>query len=106
VLETYISSEGSLYKNLIVLDYIINAIFILEFIIKVISLGFFMDYNSYLKNNWNQLDFIIVCISILEMVFSEANLDFIKTIRLLRILRPLKFISHNPNMRIIVNCLL
>ncbi|MFN9910860.1 MAG: ion transporter [bacterium] len=29
-----------------------------------------------------------------------------KIIRLLRILRPLKFISSNPNMKLMVNCLL
>jgi hypothetical protein len=40
------------------------------------------------------------------MSMSEGNLKFIRTIRLLRILRPLKFLSHNPSMRILVNCLL
>ena len=83
-----------------------NVIFITEFLIKSISLGFVWDYNSYLRDSWCQLDFFIVIISIMEMVDFNSKFSFIKTVRMLRILRPLKFISHNPNMRVIVNCLL
>lgn len=34
------------------------------------------------------------------------ELGFIKIVRMLRILRPLRFISHNPSMKILVNSLL
>jgi hypothetical protein len=40
------------------------------------------------------------------MLNINSKYSFIKTIRLFRILRPLKFLSHNPNMRILVNCLI
>ena len=49
------------------IDYIFNAVFIIEFMIKVISLGFFMDYNTYLPDAWNKLDFAIVMFSIIDM---------------------------------------
>ncbi len=54
-----------------------------------------MDNGSYLTDSWSQLDFFIVVTSFIDMVFSGVNLPFIKILRLLRTLRPLRFISHN-----------
>jgi hypothetical protein len=46
-----------------------TILFVLEMIVKVIALGFmFNGRNSYIKNGWNQLDFIIVIASIIIMV--------------------------------------
>ena len=36
-------------------------------IIKIVSLGFIMDNESYLRESWNILDFGIVSSSLLEM---------------------------------------
>jgi len=52
------------------------------------------------------MDFIIVMFSIIDMSLSGQNLGFIKIVRMLRILRPLRFISNNPSLKILVNCLL
>ena len=70
------------------------------------NLGFILDFNSYLRDNWSQLDFIIVFFSIVDMSMAGQDLGFLKIVRMLRILRPLRFISHNPSMKILVNCLL
>ncbi len=43
-----------------ILGKVITCIFIIEFIIKLIAMGFIMGKNSYLKDNWNKLDFIVV----------------------------------------------
>lgn len=72
----------------------------------MISQGFWLDFNSYLTDSWCQLDFIIVVFSVIDISLPDSKLSFIKIIRLLRILRPLKFISSNPNMKLMVNCLL
>lgn len=40
------------------------------------------------------------------MSLKNITLTFIKVLRLLRTLRPLRFISHNQNMKIVVNALL
>jgi len=64
-----------------------------------------MDFNSYLRDTWSQLDFIIVFFSILDMSLAGQNLGFLKIVRMLRILRPLRFITHNPSMKALVNCL-
>ena len=40
------------------------------------------------------------------MSFEGINLSFIKILRLLRTLRPLRFISHNLSMKLVVTALL
>ena len=73
--------------------------------LKIIAYGFTIDINSYLTDIWSKLDFFIVTFSILDLSLSSLNLGFLKIIRMLRILRPLRFINKNPNMKILVNCL-
>jgi hypothetical protein len=89
-----------------VLDYAFNIAFIIEMVIKLVALGIIMDNGSYLRDNWNRLDFFIVFTSIIEMAFSGIDLPVIKIMRLLRTLRPLRFISHNVAMRLIVGALI
>lgn len=80
--------------------------FALESLTKAIAMGFVMDENSYLRENWNKLDFFIVCASLIDLLFSGVNVPVIKILRLLRTLRPLRFISHTNSMKTIVIALL
>ena len=61
-----------------------------------------MDKGSYLRESWNCLDFFIVITSLIDLIFTNINLPFLKVLRLLRTLRPLRFISHNIGMKMIV----
>ena len=88
------------------IDNSFNVLFAIECVLKIIAFGFFMDDGSYLRDSWNQLDFIIVCSSLVDMSVASINVPFIKILRLLRTLRPLRFISHNINMKIVVTALL
>lgn len=88
------------------LDQVFTYIFILECILKVVALGFFFEEATYLRDNWNQLDFLIVSFSIVEISLQGTKLPFIKIIRLTRVLRPLRFISRNQNMKLVVIALL
>ncbi len=55
-----------------------------------------MDDNSYLSDNWNRMDFMIVIFTIVDLSLAGNNsLPFVKVIRLMRVLRPLRFISKN-----------
>ena len=51
------------------------------------------------------IDFFIVVVSILDLSLTQVNIPMIKVFRLLRIFRPLRFVTHNVNMRIIVTAL-
>ena len=86
-------------------DLFFTISFSLEFLFKAISYGFVFDEGSYLRDSWCQLDFFIVVASIIDISIPQVNIPMIKVLRLLRIFRPLRFVTHNVNMRIIVTAL-
>lgn len=88
------------------LDTAFTILFAIEFIVKSIAFGFFNEKNTYLKDNWNKLDFLIVAASIVDMSITSINIPIIKIFRTLRALRPLKLIKHNVSMKIVVYALL
>ena len=76
----------------------ISIIFICECVFKVIVLGFTIGEKTYLKDNWNILDFIIVMFSVLTWVLeslNSKNISFMRGFRALRALRPLRVVSKN-----------
>ena len=88
------------------MDIAFNIIFAMEAVVKIIAMGFFMDKGSYLTEPWNVLDFFIVVASLIDMNLESVDIPAIKVLRLLRTLRPLRFISHNINLKIVVTSLL
>ena len=88
------------------LDYVFNGLFIIEAFIKIVRLGFVFCPESYLRDSWSQLDFFIVSASLIDMSLANVQITFIKVLRILRTLRPLRFISHNRNMKVVVNALM
>ena len=74
-------------------------------VLKVIALGFAMDEGSYLRDSWNGLDFFIVVTSIIDMALTNTDIPALKVLRLLRMIRPLRVISHNPQLKMIVAAL-
>ena len=87
-------------------DLFFNYAFILEMSIKLVALGLTMDEGSYLRDEWNQMDFFIVTSSIFDMALTNVEIDAIKILRMLRALRPLRFITHNVAMKLIVKALI
>ena len=104
IVDTYIQSSNYMIMTLI--DEILTFSFLLETFIKSIALGFILDKGSYLRDTWNIWDFIIVLSSIVDIFTADFTLPFIKVFRVFRTLRPLRFVSHNVNMKIVVNSLL
>ena len=52
---------------------VFTAIFLIECILKILGMGFFMHKNSYLRDFWNWLDFLVVVVSVLGWVPGLAN---------------------------------
>ena len=103
--------EPSAFMN--VIDILFNIIFIGEALVKIIAMGFILPKKSYLRDNWNILDFIIVLSGILTMILmsfptsgNSENIGFMKVLRMLRVLRPLKTISRYRGMQLVVRCLM
>lgn len=46
-------------------EIIFSGIFITEFLIKIIGMGFISEPGTYLRDGWNILDFLVVITSII-----------------------------------------
>ena len=100
---------------------ILCSIFALEVFMKGITYGFILDKRSYMRNAWNVLDlFLSICyiIDILTPDDSSSHMIqvyisyytiymcFFKAFKVMKIFRPLKFISINRNIRTVAQSLL
>jgi len=84
-----------------------TAAFTFEMCIKVIAVGFaFAGKQSYIREPWNILDFLIVGSALLGVLGGDAiNVSFIKALRILKILRPLRIIARNKGLKIAITSL-
>ena len=93
---------GSLDPDLAVIydniNHVLFAIFMVEFLSKTIGNGFMFTPESYLKNHWNKIDFVVIVGSIINYLGGNAGF-----VRLLRCLRPLRIINRVEGMRIIIS---
>jgi hypothetical protein len=92
---------------------IITFVYIGEALLKVIAMGFCFGKHSYLSDSFNKFDFAIVVLSIVTFSIEHGsadaegvNLGWAKAFRALRALRPLKLVSKNEGMKVVVNSLL
>ncbi|MEQ2301946.1 Voltage-dependent R-type calcium channel subunit alpha-1E [Ameca splendens] len=73
------------------------GIFCFEAGIKLVALGFVFHKGSYLRNGWNVMDFIVVLSGILATAGAHMNIPVdLRTLRAVRVLRPLKLVSGIP----------
>ena len=82
-----------------------TSVFILEFIMKITAFGF----KGYFHSGWNQFDFVVVTISILDIILTLLGGSFMKFLkigpqigrifRVMRITRLLKLIKSFKNLR-------
>ncbi len=101
-LEFYLMPE-ILDEILDILNYIFTFVFLLEAIMRVIALGL----TRYIKDRWNQLDLLIVILSIVGIFFDKlkskgtipVNPTIIRVMRVLRIARVLKLLKMAKGIR-------
>jgi len=81
--------------------------FIIECLLKNLVLGFACNGSgSYIREPWNVMDFVIVLLSLVDFLPIDTNISFIKVIRLMRVIRPLRMISKNPGLKIAIESLI
>ena len=80
------------------------ALFTFELIFLVIARGFVMHKGAYLRDPWCQLDFIIVTLAWVPIMFSDTN--SFTAIRAVRALRPLRSLKRLPGMPVLVESVL
>ena len=93
-------------KTLESISIIFSYIFTLEFILKVIAMGFVVHKKSYLRDPWNGIDFLVVLSGLTEIFAGGKGGGSVRALRVLRVLRPLKSINAFPKMRRLISALL
>jgi len=87
-----------------VLEWVYLAIFTFELATKVVAYGLVADRESYLRDAWCQLDFVVVSLAWLPILFPDFG-NF-NVIRAVRALRPLRALKRMPGMPKLVGCVL
>ncbi|XP_035271203.1 voltage-dependent R-type calcium channel subunit alpha-1E isoform X2 [Anguilla anguilla] len=83
------------------------GIFCFEAGIKIVALGFAFHKGSYLRVGWNVMDFIVVLSGILATAESHMNIPVdLRTLRAVRVLRPLKLVSGIPSLQIVLKSIM
>ncbi|XP_052697755.1 sodium channel protein para-like isoform X12 [Crassostrea angulata] len=103
--DVYLEERPTLEQILQITDKFFTTVFIIEMFIKWTAFGF----KKYFTDAWCWLDFVIVGISIVMLVFELLGMEkvgAIKAMRTLRALRPLRAVSRWEGMRVVVNALI
>ena len=91
-----------------VAEYIFAGIYGIEFVIKIVALGGFLDSHTYFRDPWNWLDFIVILITFAAFIGqgNGGENTRLTSLRTFRVLRALKSLSIVPGLRTIVSALL
>ena len=91
-----------------VTDWCFTMLFTLEMLMKLTAFGVWLEERdgTYLRDAWNVIDGAIVLVGILGKSLSGTNISWVRALRTMRVLRPLRVISHVPELRVVVNALL
>ena len=89
------------------MDLFFTCLFFCEMSTKIITYGFICNGpGSYLRSSWNQVDFVIVMISLVVLLANSIpQLRPLRVLRVMRVLRPLRLISRNAGMKLIITSL-
>ena len=82
-------------------EYVFLVLFTMEMVLKIIAFGFCFGPNTYMKNQWNWLDFSVVVIGYMGFV-EIPGFPNLSSLRTFRVLRPLKTLTTVPGMKVIV----
>uniref|UniRef100_F1KW20 Voltage-dependent P/Q-type calcium channel subunit alpha-1A n=1 Tax=Ascaris suum TaxID=6253 RepID=F1KW20_ASCSU len=88
------------------------GIFCLECLLKIVAFGFILHKGSYLRSGWNIMDFIVVVSGVVTMLpFTPSGNEGggtvdLRTLRAVRVLRPLKLVSGIPSLQVVLKSIL
>eukprot|EP01043_Picozoa_sp_COSAG02_P064663 COSAG02_NODE_9522_length_2190_cov_1.233381_1_plen_482_part_10 len=103
-LELYEGYE--IQELLTLLDTCFYAVFMFEFVTKLIHRGFIFTPNAYLADSWNRLDFVVVMFSTMNYIPGQDKSSLGRVFRLGRCLRPLRMVNKNPGLKVIVTAVM
>lgn len=98
--------DGLKSSVLTYIDFVMTGFFICEMFTNIFTNGFALcGPQSYIRNGWNILDFIIVCSATISVIFSQVNISFLKSLRVMRVLRPLRLLAKHKGLKLAISAL-
>jgi len=95
--------EGKKIEILTYIDYFMTAAFTFEALVKIIAAGLMFGKKTYFREAWNILDFLIVASALMGIFAGDAiDISFVKALRILKILRPLRIIARNKGLKVAI----
>jgi len=82
------------------------GIFCFEAALKIIALGFVLHRGSYLRSPWNAMDFVVVVTGLATVSIKTSSSFDLRTLRAVRVLRPLKLVSGIPSLQVVLKSIL
>ena len=83
-------------------DIVFTVLFTIEMLMKVVALGFVLGEKAYLKDPWNWIDFVVVLAAYVQFIPNADQYTWLKALRTIRALRPLRMVSRSPGMKVVV----
>jgi hypothetical protein len=77
------------------------ALYTTEMVLKILGMGFVLNENSYLRDGWNIIDFVVVIVGYLQLFIQGADIN-LGGLRTFRVLRPLRSIQRIEGLKRIV----
>ena len=93
-----IDNHPAAKRTLMWTDVALTSIFGLEIVVKTTA----DSVSAYFRELSNQVDFIIVVVSIVLFTLENSSLSVIKGLRVLRALKPLRTLGRSQGMRVIL----
>ena len=86
------------------IDLFMTIAFTFEMVVKIFAWGFaFAGKDSYIRDPWNILDFLIVTSALFGVIAGDSvKISFFKSLRILKVLRPLRVISTNKDLKVAI----
>ena len=103
--ESPLDAPGTTKASIIgVAEWVFLALFTFEMLAKILAYGFVMHKGSYLRDPWCQLDFVVVTMAWLPILYPA--LGNYSVLRAFRALRPLRALKRLPGMPVLVQWIL
>ena len=98
-------------RNMFKIDLVLFGVFAAEFIIKIVDHGIYWEHpQAYFRSGWNRLDFFILVCTLMDFMvvwigISNSTTRALGSVRVLRVLRPLRLINKIPSLQLLLQAL-
>ncbi|KAF8789752.1 Voltage-dependent calcium channel type D like protein [Argiope bruennichi] len=104
--EDPLSSDTPRNKILNKFDMFFTTVFTVEITLKAITFGLILHKGSFCRSAFNNLDILVVSVSLISFGFDNGAISVVKILRVLRVLRPLRAINRAKGLKHVVQCVI